>query len=88
MVTVAADGSIPDLRPKFAVPQNNFERITESPEALSEFLRALPVLSSPWNEAFYRYFCDNCPAENCDECSHTERDNPLWWLGLPPEADV
>lgn len=27
---------------------NNFERITASPEALGDFLGALPILSGPW----------------------------------------
>lgn len=28
---------------------NNFERITASPEALGDFLGALPILSGPWD---------------------------------------
>ncbi len=66
--------------------KTNFEKITESPEALAEFLGALPVLSGPWDDAFHRAFCDKCSAENCDgeNCPHSaERDNPAWWLGLP-----
>ena len=62
---------------------NVFEKITESPEALAEFLRRLPLLTAPWDEAFHRAYCDNCPAEDCDDCRRPERDNPLWWLGLP-----
>lgn len=62
---------------------NNFERITASPEALADFLAALPVLSGPWDDDFHRTFCDSCPAENCDaeNCPHqAERNNPAWWL--------
>jgi len=61
----------------------NFAQITATPEALAEFLRGLPALSGPWDEAFYRAFCDSCPAEDCDGCDRPERDNPLWWLLLP-----
>lgn len=45
---------------------NNFERITASPEALGDFLGALPILSGPWDDDFHRVFCDSCDAENCD----------------------
>ena len=62
---------------------NNFERITASPEALGDFLGALPILSGPWDDDFHRVFCDSCDAENCDaeNCAHqAERNNPTWWL--------
>ncbi len=62
---------------------NNFERITASPEALGDFLGALPILSGPWDDDFHRVFCDSCDAENCDaeNCTHqAERDSPTWWL--------
>ena len=62
-----------------------FEKITESPEALADFLRRLPVLTAPWDEAFHRAYCDNCPAEDCDGCDRPERSNPLWYLGLAAE---
>ena len=39
---------------------NNFERITASPEALGDFLGALPILSGPWDDDFHRVFCDSC----------------------------
>ena len=61
---------------------NNFENITASPEALAKFLCSLPVLSSPWDTAFYRMFCDTCAAEECNDCHKAERSNPLWWLNL------
>ena len=64
---------------------NNFERITASPEALGDFLASLPVLQGPWDDAFHRTFCDDCPVEDCDAegCPHqTERNNPTWWLKL------
>lgn len=62
---------------------NNFERITASPEALGDFLGALPILSDPWDDDFHRVFCDSCNAENCDaeNCAHqAERNSPTWWL--------
>lgn len=62
---------------------NNFERITASPEALGDFLGALPILSGPWDDDFHRVFCDSCNAENCDaeNCAHqAERNSPTWWL--------
>ena len=62
---------------------NNFERITASPEALGDFLGALPILSGPWDDDFRRVFCGSCDAENCDaeNCAHqTERNSPTWWL--------
>ena len=63
----------------------NYEKITASPEALAEFLGALPVLSGPWDDAFHSRICAGCEAEDCDNCRRDERDNPLWWLGLPAE---
>lgn len=60
-----------------------YERITESPQALAAFLGGLPVLEGPWNEAFRRKFCAGCAADNCDaeNCPYNEyRDNPAWWL--------
>lgn len=62
---------------------NNFERITASPEALGDFLGALPILSAPWDDDFHRVFCDSCNAENCDaeNCAHqAERNSTTWWL--------
>ena len=35
----------------------NFEKITQSPEALGEFLASLPVLEGPWDEEFQRNYC-------------------------------
>ena len=34
----------------------NFEKITASPEALGEFLAALPAATGPWDGAFHREF--------------------------------
>lgn len=65
---------------------NIYQKLTESPEALADFLRRLPVLTDPWDEAFHRAYCDKCSAENCDGCEHTERNNPLWYLGLSAEV--
>lgn len=64
--------------------KTNFERITASPEALGAFLAGLTTLDGPWDTAFARAFCDDCPTDlNCGPrvCPHpAERDNPLWWL--------
>ena len=32
----------------------NFEKITETPEALGEFLASLPVATGSWDEEFHR----------------------------------
>lgn len=69
---------------------NNFEKITASPEVLGEFLAALPVANSPWDESFHRTFCDSCEREDCDveHCPHKEeRYNPTWWLKLRVKLD-
>lgn len=66
--------------------ETNFEKITASPEALAAFLRSLPVLSGPWDDAFHNRVCAGCAAEDCDNCRREERNNPLWWLNLPAEA--
>ena len=61
----------------------NFERVTQSREALAAFLGTLPVLDGPWHTDFQKRFCADCPAENCEaeNCPHNaERDNPGWWL--------
>lgn len=62
---------------------NVFEKVTESPEALASLLRALPAIETPWDDAFHRLYCSSCSAADCDDCRRPERDNPLWWLGLP-----
>lgn len=64
-----------------------FERITKSGKTLSEFLSSLPILEGPWDKAFHKTFCKNCPSENCDEnCPHEDkRNNPEWWLSLEAE---
>ena len=66
---------------------NIYQKLTESPEALADFLRRLPVLTAPWDEAFHRAYCDKCSAEDCGGCAHAERNSPFWWLGLPAEDD-
>lgn len=65
---------------------NIYQKLTESPEALADFLRRLPVLTAPWDEAFHRAYCDKCSAEDCGGCVHPERNNPLWYLGLSAEV--
>jgi len=62
---------------------SNFEKVAASPEALGAFLFSLHVATGPWDESFYRDFCDSCERENCDveHCPHQdERNNPTWWL--------
>ena len=53
------------------MPQTNFDRITAS-------------LDAPWDDAFHRVFCDNCPTTDCPQvCPHeAERNSPAWWLKL------
>lgn len=62
---------------------NVFQSITESPAALAALLRTIPAIETPWDDAFHRLCCASCKADNCDDCRRPERDNPLWWLGLP-----
>lgn len=45
---------------------NVFDRITASPQALADFLQAIPAINAPWDNAFHRIYCDQCAAENCD----------------------
>lgn len=60
-----------------------FERITQSPEVLGEFLACLSVIEGPWDDRFHEQFCDGCAAENCDKCpNEAQRNNPGWWLTL------
>lgn len=62
---------------------NNYQSITASPEALAAFLGSIPAIETPWDDAFHRLYCSSCSAADCDDCRRPERDNPLWWLGLP-----
>ena len=58
-----------------------YERITESPQVLAAFLRELPVLEAPWDQAFQKQYCAGCAAEDCDACPNEAcRNNPAWWL--------
>lgn len=65
---------------------NNFQRITASPESLADFLRTIPAIETPWDDAFHQIYCSSCAAADCDDCRRPERDSPLWWLGLPAAA--
>ncbi len=60
-----------------------FEKITESPDALAAFLAALPVVEGPWDKEFHERYCADCLYLGCDACPHEEfRNNPGWWLTL------
>ena len=66
---------------------NVFDRITKSPQALADFLQAIPAINAPWDDAFHRIYCDQCAAENCDNCpNETLRGSALWYLTLPVES--
>ena len=65
---------------------NNFQRITASPESLADFLRTIPAIETPWDDAFHRLCCSSCTADVCDDCRRLAGYNPLWWLGLPAEG--
>ncbi|MCX4374254.1 MAG: hypothetical protein OSJ58_21010 [Dysosmobacter sp.] len=45
-----------------------YERITESPQALAAFLRELPVIEAPWDRAFQKQYGAGCAVEDCDAC--------------------
>lgn len=61
----------------------NYEKITQSPEALAAFLSSLPCLEGPWNEEFHKQFCAACIAPECENCPHEDyRNAPGWWLSL------
>ena len=63
-----------------------YDKLTESPETLGEFLKSLPVLDAPRERAFQERFCAECNAESCDNCTNEEyRNNPEWWLKLEAE---
>ena len=43
--------------------------------------------AAAWDNAFHRIYCDQCAAENCDNCpNETLRGSALWYLTLPAEA--
>lgn len=65
----------------------NFEKITETPEALGEFLASLPVATGPWDAEFHKAFCDSCERVDCAQETCTHRGNrPLWWLNQAAEG--
>lgn len=58
-----------------------YDKLIESPATLGEFLKSLPVLDAPWDQAFQEKFCAGCSNENCNDCPNEEyRNNPEWWL--------
>ena len=68
----------------------DFEEITKNPETLGAFLRGLPVIEAPWDEAFQRKYCAGCGKVGCDDGSpcpyEDKRNNPLWWLSQESEG--
>ena len=64
-----------------------FEAITKDKPTLAGFLRSLPVLEAPWDDAFHKQYCAECAADNCDVCPNEAfRSNPEWWLSLDAEG--
>lgn len=70
----------------------NFEKITQSPETLDEFLSSLSVPEGPWDKEFQRNYCAGCGRVNCNNgknCYHKEQQHsPIWWLGLEAKTDA
>lgn len=60
---------------------NVFDRITATPQALADFLQAIPAINAPWDDAFHRIYCDQCACPN-----EALRGSALWYLTLPAEA--
>lgn len=64
-----------------------FEAITKDKPTLAGFLRSLPVLEAPWDDAFHKRYCTGCGKQDCDVCPNEEfRSNPEWWLSLKAEG--
>ena len=64
-----------------------FATITKDAPTLAGFLRSLPVIEAPWDDAFHKQYCAGCGADNCDACPNEEfRSNPEWWLSLDAEG--
>ena len=64
-----------------------FEAITKDAPTLAGFLRSLPVIEAPWDDAFHKQYCAGCGKQDCDVCPNEEfRNNQEWWLSLVPEA--
>lgn len=63
---------------------------TIDPETLGAFLRGLPVIEAPRDEAFQRKYCAGCGKVSCDDGSpcpyEDKRNNPLWWLSQESEG--
>lgn len=66
----------------------NFEKITQSPEALGNFLASLPVPDGPWDTEFQRMYCQRCKKDDCDGCRYeAKRNSPAWWLVLEAPSE-
>lgn len=64
-----------------------FEAITKDAHTLAGFLRSLPVIEAPWDDAFHKRYCAGCGKKDCDVCPNEEfRNNPEWWLSLKAEG--
>lgn len=67
----------------------NFERVTATPKALSDFLSSLPIIEGPWDEEFEKRYCAECPLRDCDNCPcEYYRNNYEWWLALEAGKEV
>ena len=63
--------------------KTNFDRITASPEVLAAFLASLPCLDAPWDDAFHRVFCDNCPMATTSVSPRHSRRSPSITAAAP-----
>ena len=60
--------------------------VTDSPEALGDFLKSLSAANTPWEEHFQKIVCPDCEhyGKDCGKDCPNEgkRNNPTWWLNL------
>lgn len=63
-----------------------FDMVTDSPEALGDFLKSLSAANTPWEEHFQKIVCPDCEhyGKDCGKDCPNEgkRNNPTWWLNL------
>lgn len=61
----------------------NFEKITETPEALGEFLASLPVADGPWDAEFHKAFCTT-GVQGVWATVYLEEGQPVYWAVAGP----